>query len=177
MIEFRLRNSCAERGCYSINFHSRECAKFRALARHIFFFLKKVLNILGQHKGSLVKVRSIIPSLDSSLIPSVRIKIFKRMILLTCKAKQPIACRAGRNMCLINSVYREHSVCLPVHSSAALFILIIEWTSMLINHDSIIVKSLRVEFYSNNCNCYIISGKRLAKYERFCGNSRCRHTL
>ena len=62
------------------------------------------------------------------------------MVLLAGEAKEPVSGGTCGNMCLINPVYGEYSVRLPVHRSAALFVLIIERTSVLIYHDSIIMK-------------------------------------
>ena len=112
------------------------------LPGHVLFFLEEVFYVFWQHEGSLVKVSCVVPGFDTSLVPSVRIEVLQRMILLAGKSKEPVAGRTGRNVSLINPVNGEYSVGLPVHRSAAFLIFVIERAAMLVNHYSIIMECL-----------------------------------
>ena len=65
-------------------------------------------------------------------------KSLKRVIFFRSKSEQPVSGRIGWNMCLIYTADGEGFHNAFVCPLAGMRVLIVEWTFMLIDHDSIV---------------------------------------
>ena len=85
----------------------------------------------------------IVPATNSQILPSLPIYFLYRMIFSGSKAKKPVSRRIGRNMHLIYPAYREGMTYSLMGSLHSIGILLIKRTFMLINHNAILMESLK----------------------------------